>query len=79
MKRMIKASVDNSQLKDIESYLRIAVRNVANYAYDNANLSDDDPRADYFVENICEDSAVLEARDHLQSALLKAIENQKRR
>ena len=79
MKRMIKASIDNSQLKDIERYLRTAVRNIANYAYDNAHLSDDDPRADYFVENICEDSTVLEARDHLQSALLKAIENQKRR
>ena len=46
--------------------------------YNIAPLSDDDPRSDYFVENICEDDDVLQASEQLVRALEKARDRQMR-
>ena len=79
MKRMIKASSSATQSKDVDRYLRQAVRNIANFLYDNAPLVNDDPRADYFVENISTDSEVLEARDAILTKIMDAYDRQMRR
>ena len=80
MKRMIIASSSAAtQSKDVDGYLRQAVHNIASFLYDNAPLSDEDPRADYFVENISTDSEVLEARDALLTKIMDAYDRQMRR
>lgn len=76
MKRYIQSSYSSSAAKDIDGYLRQAVRNIANFLYDNTDLSEDDPRSDYFVDNISTDSEVLEARDILLSKLMDAYNRQ---
>lgn len=78
MKRYVKATTSDEIIK-LEVILRKAVREAASYLYNTAPLGDDDPRADYFADNIFKDSDVLEARDHLQSALLKAYDRQMKR
>ena len=75
MKRIIHAS---EKYDEIDKYLRSCVRNIANYAYNNAHLREDDPRADYYVENICEDSDVMRAKDALNTAIHAAIDRQQR-
>ena len=82
MKRYIKADENFLRVVDdsyVGKYLNQVVRNIANYAYNNAPLSDEDPRADYFVENICEDSEVKKYKYLLKDALLDAVDHQLRR
>lgn len=78
MKRVIQASREISH-DDIRRYLDTCVRNIANYAYNNANLSDDDPRCDYFVENIVEDSEVISKKAELLAAIESVTQSQMRR
>ena len=69
----------SKQYDEIEKYLERCIRNVADYAYNHATLRDDDPRADYYVENICEDSEVVAAREQLNKALHDSVDRQNRR
>lgn len=78
MKKYVKAytSIEDIE-KYLDNYLHQAVRNSANYLYSSASLPDDSPAGDYFVENICEDSRVVEAKDELLDALVTAYRRQK--
>lgn len=75
MKKMIKASTTTN---NITRYINQAIRNVANYAFDNAPFDLDDPRNDYYVENIVEDIDVQTAKTALVNALETAIERNNR-
>lgn len=81
MKRMIRADRELTRGKedyfnDIAEYIQQAVRNIADYAYNNAPLDIDDNRMDYFVSNIVNDSEVEEARGKLIEAIGHAINRQ---
>ena len=81
MKRYVSADENYNLVVDdryIGKYLNQIVRNIANYAYNNAPLMNDDPRADYFVENICEDSEVEKCKYLLKDAIMDAIDRQLR-
>lgn len=81
MKRYVSADENYNLVVDdryIGKYLNQIVRNIANYAYNNAPLYDDDPRSDYFVENICEDSEVEKCKYLLKDAIMDAIDRQLR-
>lgn len=75
MKKMIKASTTTN---NITRYINQAIRNVANYAFDTAPFNLDDPRNDYYVENIVEDIDVQTAKTVLVNALETAIERNNR-
>lgn len=72
---MIKASTTDN---NITMYINQAIRNVANYAFDNVTFDLDDPRNDYYVENIVEDSDVQHSKAALIDALETAIERNSR-
>ncbi len=74
-KSYVKAS--STVKDDIDKYLNAAIRNVANYAYDISSWIDDDPRSDYFIENVCGDLDVKKAKEGLYEALLVAINRAK--
>lgn len=81
MKRYVSANENYVTVADdryIGKYINQIVRNIANYAYNNAPLMNDDPRADYFVENICEDSEVERCKYLLKDAIMDAIDRQLR-
>ena len=69
----------SSDMVDVKRYLDQAVRNIANYKYNNCSLSLDDPRCDYFVENIVEDSTVASKKQELLDAIDSAVESIMRR
>ena len=70
MKKMIKASVTNN---DITRTINLAILDVANDAFNNVSFDLEDPRNDYFVENITQDADVQRARKDLINALTAAI------
>ena len=70
MKKMIKASITNN---DITRTINLAILDVANDAFNNVSFSLEDPRNDYFVENITQDASVQRARKDLINALNAAI------
>lgn len=81
MKRYVSASSNYVSVVDesyVGKYINQVVRNIANYAYNNAPLFDDDPRSDYFVENICEDSEVEKFKYLLRDAIMNAVDRQLR-
>lgn len=78
MKKYVKAYTSIQEIeKYLDRYLYQAVRNSANYLYRSASLPDDSPAGDYFVENICEDSNVVKAKNELLDALIVAYRRQK--
>lgn len=76
MKRYIRAS---SFTDDVENYIQQAVRNIANYYYDHADLAEDDPRADYFVENLVNHSKVQDACRAMAKAFNIAVQDEMRK
>lgn len=80
MKKMIRASSYSQLERTINRLLSKVVRDVANHIYDTTNFNgDDDPRMDYFVENIVEDDDVQATLGMLKKKLLDAADRQMRR
>ncbi len=78
MKRFVKSSHNPGSDPTVDRYMKQAVRNIANYIYNNVDLGEDDPRADYFVENIINDSEVEKARAELLEKIYDAVDRQMR-
>ena len=80
MKRMIKASTYTQDLDAmLTKYLARVVHELASIAYENAPISTEDFRNDYFPENIWDDSDVKKAAKLLKDAVVEAADRQMRR
>lgn len=82
MKRYIRAAhyLQDAQF-ELQCYKKLAdtVYDIANDAYSRlTSLSDDDPRADYFVSNVATSSKVEDAISHLIDSIQSAVDNQMR-
>ena len=77
MKRYIH-SAPSSFSEDVESYVQQAARNIANYYYDHADLAENDPRSDYFVDNLINHTIVQNACKAMVQAFHIAVQDQMR-
>lgn len=78
MKRYVKSSYNFGIEHEVDSRMRKSLRELVDYIYDNSSLGIDDPRSDYFVENILNDSIVRKHRILLQNAIFDAVDRQMR-
>ena len=77
MKRYIYASYMNGDLVfNAEKKIGGAVEDIINDIYSSVNLSEDDPRADYFVANILTDDEVTDAMQDLVEAIKRSTDRQ---
>lgn len=70
MKKLVRASITAD---DIGRTINLAVLDAANDAFNKTSLGLDDPRNDYFVDNIIHDTEVQRARKALIDALTRAV------